>query len=71
MDYKKLLESDSLSLEKLSEMKNTAYSRMPYKFYLILRDLNKPAITEDAGRFQSCKKNAMDFLNAYESTKPL
>jgi hypothetical protein len=44
MDYKKLLESDSLSPEELLAMKQSAYAAMPYEFYLILRELNKPAI---------------------------
>lgn len=67
MDYKKLLESDTLSLVEISEMKNAAYSSMSYKFYLALCELYKLAEHLDPELFQTYKKKALDLLNSKQS----
>lgn len=67
MDYKKLLESDSLTPEEISAMKKAAYSCMPYKFYRAICELNKPAVIENADMFRNCRQQAIELLNTYKN----
>lgn len=67
MDYRKLLESDSLSQEELSAMKKAAYSSMPYKFYRVMCELNKPAVIENADLFKNHRQQAIELLNTYKN----